>query len=67
MFLLLLEYLYTDGVVVGIDHALLGLYILADRYQMNWLSRQRCLELVIEKGLSDENAIMYLLAEVDGL
>jgi hypothetical protein len=64
VFLLLLEYLYTGGVAVGMDHAL-GLYVLADRYQVNWLSRQ-CLEVVIEKGLSNENAI-YLLAEADGL
>jgi hypothetical protein len=62
-FLLLLEYLYIGAVDVGMDHAL-ELYVLADRYQVNGLSRQ-CLK-VIGEGLTNENAIR-MLVEVDGL
>ena len=62
-FLLLLEYLYIGAVDVGMDHAL-ELYVLADRYQVNGLSRQ-CLE-VIGEGLTNENAIR-MLVEVDEL
>ena len=67
VFVLLLEYLYTGGrlgeVYVGIDDAL-DLYVLADRYLENGLSRQ-CVG-VLRRGLSHENAIEMLL-EVDGL
>jgi RCC1 and BTB domain-containing protein len=63
VFLLLLEYLYTCGVDVGMDDAL-DLYVLADRYQVNELSRE-CLE-VIGEGLTNENAARILL-EGDGL
>jgi hypothetical protein len=62
VFLLLLEYLYTGGVDVGMDDAL-ELYVLADRYQENELSRE-CVE-AIERGLTNENAIQ-MLVEVDG-
>ena len=61
VFLLLLEYLYTGRVDIGMDHAL-ELYVLADQYQENGLSR-KCLE-VIERGLSHENVIR-ILVEVD--
>jgi hypothetical protein len=58
LLLLLLEYLYTGGVDVGMDHAL-DLYVLADRYQVNGLTMQ-CLT-VIERGLTNENAIRILV------
>jgi hypothetical protein len=65
VFLLFLEYLYTGGVDVGMDREdVLDLYVLADRYQENGLSRQ-CVE-VIRRGLNNENAIC-MLVEVDGL
>jgi hypothetical protein len=63
VFVLLLEYLYTGRVDVGMDHAL-DLYVVADRYLENGLSRQ-CVG-VFRRGLSHENAIDMLL-EVDGL
>jgi len=63
VFLLFVEYLYTGTVNVGMDHAL-ELYVLADRYQENGLSRQ-CGE-VIKNGLSHEN-IIGLLVKVNGL
>ena len=59
--LLLLEYLYTGGVDVGMDDAL-DLYVLADRYQVNELSR----ECLVGEGLTNENAARILL-EGDGL
>jgi RCC1 and BTB domain-containing protein len=63
VFLLLLEYLYSGEIDIGMGDAI-ELYALSDRYQEDDLSRQ-CLE-VIEIGLSDTNAI-ELLVEVDGL
>jgi RCC1 and BTB domain-containing protein len=44
VFLLLLEYLYSGEVDIGMDHAI-ELYALSDRYQEDDLSRQ-CLEVV---------------------
>jgi hypothetical protein len=63
VFLLFLEHLYKGEVDIGMDHAKY-LYVLSDRYQEDGLSR-KCLK-VIEKGLSDANAI-ELLADADDL
>jgi RCC1 and BTB domain-containing protein len=63
VFLLLLQYLYIGVVDVGMDHAF-DLYVLADRYLVNGLSRQ-CVG-VFKRGLTNENAI-HILVEVDGL
>ena len=62
VFVLFLEYLYSDEVDIGVDDAI-ELYVLSDRYQENDLSR-KCLE-VVKRGLSDTNAI-EMLAEADG-
>ena len=63
IFLLFLEFLYTGGLNVEFDEAL-ELYVLADRYEENGLSRQ-CRK-VIERGRTNENAVSVLV-KVDEL
>lgn len=53
VFLLLLEYIYTDAVKIEVDHAI-DLYIASDIYHMERL-REMCLT-VVKRNLSAENS-----------
>jgi len=62
VFLLLMEYLYTDAVTIGIEHAV-ELYILSDLYQLERL-RNICIT-VIKRNLSIDNAPTILQTATD--
>lgn len=53
VFLLLLEYIYTDSVKIDVEHAI-GLYIAADIYQLDRLRDMCC--TVVKRNLNAENA-----------
>lgn len=53
VFLLLLEYIYTDAVKVDVEHAI-ELYIAADLYHMERLREMCC--TVVRRNLSAENS-----------
>ena len=53
VFLLLLEYIYTDSVKIDVEHAI-GLYIVSDIYQLSRLREMCC--TVIKRNLNPENA-----------
>lgn len=53
VFLLLLEYVYTDAVKIDVDHAI-GLYIASDIYQLDRLRDMCC--TVVRRNLNPENA-----------
>jgi len=57
VFLLLLEYLYTDSVKIDVEHAV-DLYIAADLYQLERLRNMCC--AVVRRSVTEENAA-YLL------
>jgi len=59
VFLMILEYLYTDSVKIDIEHAV-DLYIASDLYQIATL-RDMC-SVVVRRGLGSENAT-YLLQQ----
>ena len=62
VFLLLMEYLYTDSVTIEMEHAV-ELYILSDLYQLERL-RNICIT-VIKRNLSVENATVILQTAAD--
>lgn len=53
VFLLLLEYLYTDSVKIDVEHSI-GLYITADIYQLDRLREMCC--TVVRRNLNPENS-----------
>jgi len=53
VFLLLLEYIYTDSVKIDVEHAI-GLYIASDIYQLDRLREMCC--TVVRRNLNAENA-----------
>lgn len=53
VFLLLLEYIYTDAVKIDVQHAV-DLYIAADLYHIERLREMCC--TVVRRNLSSENA-----------
>lgn len=53
VFLLLLEYIYTDSVKIDVEHAI-GLYIASDIYQLDRLREMCC--TVVKRNLNAENA-----------
>lgn len=53
VFLLLLEYIYTDSVKIDVEHAI-GLYIASDIYQLDRLREMCC--TVVKRNLNPENA-----------
>ena len=53
VFLLLMEYLYTDTVKIDVEHSV-GLYIAADRYHLERLRDMCC--FVVRRNLSPENS-----------
>ena len=57
VFLLILEYLYTDSVKIALDHAV-ELYLASDLYQLAALREMCC--VVVRRGIGAENAA-YLL------
>lgn len=59
VFLLILEYLYTDSVKIDLEHAV-DLYIASDLYQIATL-RDMC-SVVVKRGITTENAA-YLLQQ----
>ncbi|KAL7506841.1 hypothetical protein ACHAXN_004063 [Cyclotella atomus] len=59
VFLLILEYLYTDSVKIELEHAV-DLYIASDLYQIATL-RDMC-SVVVKRGIGTENAA-YLLQQ----
>eukprot|EP00956_Cyclotella_meneghiniana_P041722 scaffold236806_cov119-Cyclotella_meneghiniana.AAC.5 len=59
VFLMILEYLYTDSVKIDLEHAV-DLYIASDLYQISTL-RDMC-SVVVKRGIGTENAA-YLLQQ----
>ncbi|KAL3804643.1 hypothetical protein HJC23_008458 [Cyclotella cryptica] len=59
VFLMILEYLYTDTVKIDIEHAV-DLYIASDLYQIDTL-RDMC-SIVVRRGIGSDNAT-YLLQQ----
>jgi hypothetical protein len=57
VFLLLLEYIYTDSVKIELEHAI-DLYIASDQYQLERLRDMCC--IVVRRNLNAENASMLL-------
>jgi RCC1 and BTB domain-containing protein len=57
VFLLLLEYIYTDSVKVELEHAI-DLYIASDQYQLERLREMCC--TVVRRNLNAENAAILL-------
>ena len=57
VFLLILEYLYTDSVKIDLEHAV-DLYIASDLYQISTL-RDMC-SVVVKRGIGPENAAYVL-------
>lgn len=57
VFLLILEYLYTDSVKIALEHAV-ELYLASDLYQLAALREMCC--VVVRRGIGSENAA-YLL------
>mmetsp|Transcript_53125 Transcript_53125/g.60193 ORF Transcript_53125/g.60193 Transcript_53125/m.60193 type:complete len:609 (-) Transcript_53125:2595-4421(-) len=53
VFLLLLEYIYTDSIKIDVEHAI-GLYIASDIYQLDRLRDMCC--TVVRRNLNAENA-----------
>jgi len=53
VFLMMLEYIYTDSVKIDVEHAI-GLYIAADIYQLDRLRDMCC--TVVSRNLNPENA-----------
>jgi len=62
VFMLVLEYLYTDSVKIEVDYAI-EFYLLADLYQISRI-KEMCI-LVIKRNLSSENAAKLLQASHD--
>mmetsp|Transcript_18551 Transcript_18551/g.43383 ORF Transcript_18551/g.43383 Transcript_18551/m.43383 type:complete len:740 (+) Transcript_18551:274-2493(+) len=57
VFLLIMEYLYTDAVKIEVEHAV-ELYIAADLYQLSTLREMCC--VVVKRNISAENAAYML-------
>jgi len=62
VFLLLMEYFYTDSVKIDLEHAV-ELYITADLYQLDRLRDMCC--TVVKRNLSGENATLLLQGAAD--
>mmetsp|Transcript_21486 Transcript_21486/g.30089 ORF Transcript_21486/g.30089 Transcript_21486/m.30089 type:complete len:607 (+) Transcript_21486:80-1900(+) len=62
VFLLLMEYLYTDNVKVELEHAV-ELYITSDLYQLNRLREMCC--TVVRRNLNANNAALLLQSADD--
>jgi hypothetical protein len=62
VFLLLLEYIYTDSVKVELEHAI-DLYIASDLYQLEHLRELCC--TVVRRNLNADNAATLLQAASD--
>eukprot|EP00569_Conticribra_weissflogii_P016347 CAMPEP_0171399114 /NCGR_PEP_ID=MMETSP0880-20121228/6388_1 /TAXON_ID=67004 /ORGANISM="Thalassiosira weissflogii, Strain CCMP1336" /LENGTH=839 /DNA_ID=CAMNT_0011913219 /DNA_START=41 /DNA_END=2560 /DNA_ORIENTATION=- len=61
VFLLILEYLYTDSVKIELEHAV-ELYIASDLYQISTLRDMCC--VVVRRSIGSEN-VTYLLQSAD--
>ncbi len=59
VFLLILEYLYTDSVKIELEHAV-ELYIASDLYQISTLRDMCC--VVVRRSIGSENATYLLLS-----
>jgi len=57
VFLLIMEYLYTDAVKIEVEHAV-ELYIAADLYQLSTLREMCC--VVVKRNISADNAAYML-------
>jgi len=62
VFLLLMEYVYTDSVKIDLEHSV-DLYIAADLYQLDRLRDMCC--MVVKRNVNGENAAVLLQSAAD--